>query len=62
MTNFVRPGHWNTVMAHILIALVAVLGIAMGAAPFLMTGIDTDLLLSGAQAQATRALATLQGV
>jgi 2-keto-3-deoxy-L-rhamnonate aldolase RhmA len=36
--------------------------IALGAAPFLMTGIDTDLLLSAAQAQATRALATLQGV
>ena len=33
--------------------------IALGAAPFLMTGIDTDLLLSAAQAQATRALAAV---
>jgi 4-hydroxy-2-oxoheptanedioate aldolase len=35
--------------------------IALGAAPFLMTGIDTDLLLSAAHAQAARALGTLQG-
>jgi 4-hydroxy-2-oxoheptanedioate aldolase len=34
--------------------------ILLGAAPFLMTGIDTDLLLGAANAQAARALATLQ--
>jgi 4-hydroxy-2-oxoheptanedioate aldolase len=36
--------------------------ILLGAAPFLMTGTDTDLLLSAANVQAARALGALKGV